>query len=316
MAIAGAVAPMTLAAGQAASGVAARRAMRDTSLDAGSRGFALWTLPLYQNIRGFGLETGQLDYGFRGNLGGVAIGADKTFENGLRLGVAAHIGGGEARSTGDVRRTKNRATFGGAGLYASWARGPFALSGDVTYTSTRNRLTQKLPSGMGMADLKSTVRGHAGSASLEAQWHVPVAGFDVAPHLGARATVLRMDDHTLKSGGTVAKAEGDTTTIVTIPAGVRASREITLENGMRIKPMVDLGVTAAAGDRKVKSRVRFTGVERKVTESARIMDRVTGGGMAGLEIGRGDVSASVAYSGQFGKKTSAQGVALTLRWEF
>ena len=65
-------------------------------VDRNTTGFALWIAPLWQNQHGWGMEAGNLDYGFNGNLGGVSLGADYTFENAIRAGITFNIGGGYA----------------------------------------------------------------------------------------------------------------------------------------------------------------------------------------------------------------------------
>ncbi|NME52825.1 beta strand repeat-containing protein, partial [Desulfovibrio piger] len=53
-------------------------------VDRNTTGFALWIAPLWQSQHGWGMDADTMDYGFNGNLGGVSLGADYTFENAIR----------------------------------------------------------------------------------------------------------------------------------------------------------------------------------------------------------------------------------------
>lgn len=109
-------------------------------VDRNTTGFALWIAPLWQNQHGWGMEAGNLDYGFNGNLGGVSLGADYTFENAIRAGITFNIGGGYAESSGgDLNSTENRMTFWGLGASpagttrtsASWPTCPTPAPGTI-----------------------------------------------------------------------------------------------------------------------------------------------------------------------------------------
>lgn len=105
-----------------------------------ARQFALWVMPLYQSTNGFGLEAGNYSYDFNGALGGVALGADYTFDNMLRAGLTFNIGGGYAQGSGDLNKTTNNMNFWGVGAYVGLMRNNFGLTADVNYTSTYNKL--------------------------------------------------------------------------------------------------------------------------------------------------------------------------------
>ncbi|WP_303172340.1 hypothetical protein, partial [uncultured Desulfovibrio sp.] len=107
MALAGAVPQMTMAASNAAGNAVTQRTGlarpggnaiqsmgTDGSMqtgasagDAARTGFAMWIMPLYQSSNGYGMKAGNFDMDFSGGLGGVAIGADYTFDNAIRAGI-------------------------------------------------------------------------------------------------------------------------------------------------------------------------------------------------------------------------------------
>lgn len=333
IAIAGAVPQMTKAANDAAGAAITQRtslaqpegtlqavdqngaAIQDNGLHANS--FALWIMPLYQSTNGFGMEAGNFDYDFNGALGGVALGADYTFENMLRLGVSFNIGGGYARGTGDLNKTTNNMNFWGIGAYAGWTKNNFGLTADVNYTSTYNKLKQELPAQMEMSDLKGDISAWAISAGLRAEYKFETAYLDIIPHAGFRFMNLNSDSYDVKSNGsTVLNGDSFTQNIWTFPLGVSFAKNYQLENSWKVKPLLDLNVTPAAGDIKAKTNIRFSGIGQEAELDTKMMDYVSYGGTAGIEFGNDSLSFGVSYNGQFGAESSAHGVFGTFRYEF
>uniref|UniRef100_UPI0013EB2E41 beta strand repeat-containing protein n=1 Tax=Desulfovibrio sp. ZJ369 TaxID=2709793 RepID=UPI0013EB2E41 len=200
MALLGAVPQMTLAANNAAGNAVTQRTSlaqpggnaiqsmaSDGSVSGASAtevaksGFALWIMPLYQSANGWGLEGGNFNMDYSGGLGGVAIGADYTFENAIRAGITFNIGGGYATGSGDFNETTNDMSFWGIGAYAGWTKNNFGLTADVNYTSTYNKLEQELPAAMQMDSLKSDVTAWAISAGLRGEYKFETSVLDIIP---------------------------------------------------------------------------------------------------------------------------------------
>lgn len=322
MAIIGAVPQMAFAANDAAANAVnnrfgiARSGMGALSENYNS-GLGLWIMPLYQSVNGFGMEAGNLDHDFSGALGGVALGADWSFSNHLRVGLAFDIGGGYAKGSGDMQDTENHMSFWGLEAYAGWRPGDFGLFADFGLTSTYNRLKQELPGFMGMNDLKSDVEAIVLSGGLRAEYTFHAGALEITPHAGARYHYLRADSHDIKSGGlTMVKADSFDQNIWTFPLGVSFNSEAELSNGWNLRPSLDLAITPAVGDIKAKTKARFTGTSHKADLSTQTRDWTTYGGTAGLELAKDNLSLSVFYSGQFGPHSSAHGVNAAFRYEF
>ena len=175
--------------------------------DAARTGFAMWIMPLYQSSNGFGMNAGNFDMDFSGGLGGVAIGADYTFDNAIRAGITFNIGGGYATGSGDLNETTNNMNFWGIGAYAGWAQNNFGVTADVNYTSTYNKLEQDLPASMQMGKLKSDVTAYAISAGLRGEYKIETSALDIIPHVGVRYMSLNTDEYDVKSGGTLLKGD-------------------------------------------------------------------------------------------------------------
>ena len=287
-------------------------------VDRNTTGFALWIAPLWQSQHGWGMEAGNLDYGFNGNLGGVSLGADYTFENAIRAGITFNIGGGYAESSGgDLNSTENRMSFWGLGAYAGWNYENFGLMADVSYTSTWNDLKQDMDSRMGMGDLEADVQASAISAGLRAEYKLETSVLDVIPHIGVRYMSLNTWGFDAESnGGTVLEGDGFHQDIWTFPVGVTFSKDFTLDSGWSFKPSIDFSVIPAAGDIKAKQDVAFTGLPGSYEVETQMMDYLTWQGGVGLEMGNDTMSFGVNYTLQAGQHTTGHGVFGSFRYEF
>ena len=287
-------------------------------VDRNTTGFALWIAPLWQNQHGWGMEADNMDYGFNGNLGGVSLGADYTFENAIRAGITFNIGGGYAESSGgDLNSTENRMSFWGLGAYAGWNYENFGLMADVSYTSTWNDLKQDMDSRMGMGDLEADVQASAISAGLRAEYKLETSVLDVIPHIGVRYMSLNTWGFDAESnGGTVLEGDGFHQDIWTFPVGVTFTKDFTLDSGWSFKPSVDFSVIPAAGDIKAKQDVAFTGLPGTYEVETQMMDYLTWQGGVGLEMGNDTMSFGVNYTLQAGQHTTGHGVFGSFRYEF
>lgn len=287
-------------------------------VDRNTTGFALWIAPLWQNQHGWGMEAGNLDYGFNGNLGGVSLGADYTFENAIRAGITFNIGGGYAESSGgDLNSTENRMTFWGLGAYAGWNYENFGLMADVSYTSTWNDLEQDMDGRMGMGDLEADVQASAISAGLRTEYKLETSVLDVIPHIGVRYMSLNTWGFDAESnGGTVLEGDGFHQDIWTFPVGVTFTKDFTLDSGWSFKPSIDFSVIPAAGDIKAKQDVAFTGLPGTYEVETQMMDYLTWQGGVGLELGNDTMSFGVNYTLQAGQHTTGHGVFGSFRYEF
>ena len=287
-------------------------------VDRDTTGFALWIAPLWQNQHGWGMEADSMEYGFNGNLGGVSLGADYTFENAIRAGITFNIGGGYAESSGgDLNSTQNDMTFWGLGAYAGWHYENFGLMADVSYTSTWNDLKQDMDSRMGMGDLEADVQATAISAGLRAEYKLETSVLDIIPHIGVRYMSLNTWGYDVDTdGGTVLEGDGFHQDIWTFPVGVTFSKDIALDSGWTFKPSVDFSVIPAAGDIKAKSDVAFTGLPGTYEVETQTMDYLTWQGGVGLEMGNDTMSFGVNYTLQAGQHTTGHGVFGSFRYEF
>jgi len=294
--------------GNVQTGVAAGDTMKN--------GFAMWIMPLYQSWNAWGLEGGNLDMDVHGGLGGLAVGADYTFDHAFRAGITVNMGGGYAEGSGDFNKTTNDFTFWGLGAYLGWSQNNFGLTADINHTWVYNDVEQNLPATMQMDNLKSDITSRALSAGLRGEYKLETDALDITPHVGVRYTYLTTDKYDVESNGTVMEGDAIHQGIWTFPVGVAFSKDVQMENGWYVKPSLDLSVVPAAGDIKARGDVRFTGVNGSAELSTQTMDYITYMGQVGLEFGNDTVKLGVNYNLQMGAQSTAHGVFGTLRYEF
>lgn len=281
------------------------------------RSFALWALPLYESIDHFGLDGGNESYGFRGGVGGLAIGGDYTWNNTLRAGISLNMGAGYVKSTGEVSSTRNSATFWGVGAYGVWKPGAFSLDAEVDLTSVYNKVTQDLPSGLDASEMKADIQALSLGMSLRAEYEIDTKYVDLRPHFGVRYLHMVSEpfDATL-NGEEVLHGNRTHQNIWTLPFGIVFTKDFKLENGFEITPLLNLKAIPALGDTYARTSVRYAGAHSDQEFDSQVMDDITWGGRAGVELRTGNFTAGLNYVAQFGEHTANQGLFGVLRYEF
>jgi len=281
-------------------------------------GLGVWLMPLYQNNHVWGMKAGNFKTGYNGSLGGIALGADYTFQEMFRIGASFNVGGGYAKSSGDFSTSDNRSTFWGVNLYGGWAVNNFGIGVEGGYTGTYNALRQDVPAPMHMDSLKGDVNSDAWHAGLRAEYYVETPVLDIIPHAGVRWIGMHMDSYKVKSGGgTVFKVDDSYQSIWTFPVGVSFAKSFSSDSGWRFRPQVDAGVIPAAGDVRSRARVRIPGVADSTDLKVQQVDYVTFDGTAGFEIANDKgFSFDVNYNLQLSEHRIGHGVYGTLRYEF
>ncbi len=280
-------------------------------------GFAMWVMPMWQSNKSFGMNAGNFKVDTRARIGGVAIGADYTIEQAIRLGLTFNIGGGHATGSGDFAETTNNMDFWGIGAYAGWTWNNFGLTADVTYTSTSNDIKQEMHPDFRMGDLKSEVRASAISTGIRGEYKIATSALDITPHVGVRYMNLTTNGYDVKSNGLkIQTSESAHQNIWTFPVGVQFAKSFDMNNGWYVKPSLDLSIIPAAGDIEAPNDIRFTGISGATSMETQTMDRVSYGGQVGLEFGNDNMKLGMNYNLQMGAHSTNHGVFGTLRYEF
>lgn len=324
IAILGGVPQMTLAADRAAMDAGETRAsfsdspsLRITSNDIDGRSFGLWIMPLYDSLNTREWPANNFNYDLYGNLGGVAFGADWTFDSLWRIGLYADAGGSYAKSGGDLAKTTNKSGFGGLGVYAGVNTGDFILAANLHYTASHNYLKQELPASLEMKDPEGELTGRAYSGALKALYRIGLGeNWRLLPYAGVRYTYLETDNYTIYSNGPLLDGEKTGQSIWTFPAGLDLLGELATESGWLLRPRLNAGIIPAAGNLSGKSRVRFSGVPGVGDVESQTMDYMRFLAGIGLEVSREGLSLGMTANmrlGQHGEENTLFGV---FRYEF
>ncbi len=323
MSTAGAVPQMSRAAADAAT-LAVMNRLLSASPSAGAVGadglspsMALWITPLWQHQQNRDVG-GSLDYGWSGSLGGIAIGADYTFDN-IRIGAAFSVGGAWTESSGDIAATNSHMTFWGAGLYGGWHQDGFGLAADVSWTGTFSSVEQDLDDSPGMdSSLDADMQAGVLSAGLRGEYRVHTGLLDVVPHAGVRFMHINVRGYEAEGAdGTLFASDGLQQSVWTFPLGVTFTKHVSLDRDWTVRPSVDVSVMPAAGEVKAREDIRFAGVPAVAEMETQILDWVTWKGSAGVEFARGtNTSIGLNYTLQSGQHAATHGLFATFKYEF
>ena len=281
-------------------------------------GLGLWLMPLYQNNHVWGMTAGNFKTGYNSSLGGIAFGADYTFQEMFRIGASFNVGGGYAKSSGDLSSSENFSTFWGVNLYGGLSVNNFGLGVEGGYTGTYNQLRQDAASAFMPSLEANNVYSRAWHAGLRAEYRLETPALDIIPHAGVRWIGIHLDGYNVKGGGgTVFKVDDSYQSIWTFPVGVTFAKTFSFDSGWSFKPQVDAGVIPAAGDVKSKARVRIPGVAGSADLKVQQVDYTTFDGTAGFEVANGKgFSIGLNYNLQLSEHRTGHGVFGTLRYEF
>lgn len=282
-----------------------------------SEGVNLWAVPMYGNLYSSDMVTSGASV--RGQFGGVAIGADFGVGDLLggkyRLGASFNVGGGQSKSKGTVISAKNNFDFGGVNVYGVWTKGAFNVIGSLGYGYGNHELALGLPMA-GFASADGDVDTKALTADLRAEYLVKTDVMDILPHVGVRYTALKTDAHDLMVGGDVLNSvKADTQYIVQFPIGVTLSKDLACSD-WAVKPMIDLSVIPAIGDKHSTTMVNFSGVNAWDNVSARVLDRTSWTGTLGVQAQKGNFTLSMNYGVQHASNETDQSVQVKLNWMF
>ncbi len=259
-------------------------------------GFALWLSPLYKHSFAHGFESGSFEHSRATDMGGLSLGADYTFNEMFRLGLAFNLGTGYTRSQGDFDETTNDFDFWALSLYGAFYKNNFALLADVGLSKVFGEVEQDLPSSIGMSTLDASPSSTVWTAGLRAEYTFNTSFMDITPYVGARYMHVQTHEYDVKSGGTVASVEADNQGVWYFPVGVSFTKDIVTKNDWIITPKLDLGIVAATGDLNTTSSTNVSGVSGVVDYTMQNVDGIAFSGGAGLEIVKDNFSMGFNYN--------------------
>lgn len=268
-----------------------------------------WATPLYRHQGSDSYDFDGGDYGSSTNLYGVAVGADMAFVPSFRAGVAAHVGSGKSESEGDLNYVKDEFDFYGASLYGVYQAGRFSLLCDAGYTYVDN-------DSEGSGFKASSFGTDVFAAGVNAKYAFQAGSVGIAPHLGVRYVSSHIDGYDVKADGVKYMGVGSITqNVVKFPLGVTFSTDVKAGD-WTVRPVGDITVTAAAGDRDVDSDVTLVGFNG-FSVNGDVVDPVSARASVGIDAQMGQslgLGLGVAYTGS--KNLNEASVSGSFRYTF
>ncbi len=277
------------------------------------QGAGLWVTPIYKNHDSDGFDADGVDYGVDMNIYGVALGADYTLSNGLRVGAMFNIGSGDADGQGTASQASNDFDYYGFGLYAGYTMGQFSVVGDISYTAVDNDVEANL----GAFD---TVGASLDSTNLSfgvtGKYEFDFNGLYVTPHAGLRYSTIDIDDYDVDGEQVYAHFAADSIDVFSVPVGVTVAKEITA-GSWTVKPAFDVTLTGNFGDDSFDGDVSWAGIENATTAtSTEVLDNFTYGATLGVGAKTGNFSLGLGVNYTGSSNTDEFGVNANARYVF
>ena len=276
------------------------------------QGAGLWLSPVYKNHSSDGFDAEGADYGVDMDLYGLALGADYTLANGVRIGAMFNVGSGDADGNGVASGVSNEFDYYGFGVYGGYTMGALSVVADVTYTAVDNDFDAS--TGLTTySKLEGSAYSDALSIGVTGQYEFVTQSMTVTPHAGLRFSRIDLDDYTVDGADVIADYDADSMNIFSIPVGVTFAKEFT-GDAWTVKPSLDLTLTGNFGDDETDGTVHWAGVENLSTNvSSEVIDNFTYGATLGVAAKTGNFSLGlgVNYTGssnvdEFGVNANAR----------
>ena len=310
----GGVAQSAMAAGASTYDAIAGRmgvgsSMGNVTIANNTQGASLWLTPIYKNSESDGFEADNLDYGVDIDLYGVALGADFTMQNGVRVGAMFNVGSGDADGNGAGSAVSNDFDYYGFGVYAGYTYGAFSVLADVTYTVADNDVEGSTSLGQVSTSLDSTNL----SVGVTGQYNLNLGGVDVTPHAGLRFSSIDIDDYDVAD---IASYDADSLNIFSIPVGVTFAKEFQGE-AWTWKPSLDITVQGNFGDDSADGTVHWAGIDNlKADISSEVIDNFTYGATLGVAAQTGNFSMGLGINYTGSSNVDDYGVSANARFVF
>ncbi len=297
-------------------GMAAGSLEADESI---KNGLALWLLPMYKYSRVSGISVGAFEHGYDSSLGGMSLGADYTFDNAFRVGLAFNLGTGSAESTGDLSKTDSDFDFWGLSLYGAYYKDKFSLMADIGYSAVKGESSQEVPAVLGSSSLEADTDSDVWTLGLTAEYIFETKFVDIRPHVGIRYMNIDVADYDTKNtAGIIAQTKSESQDVWYFPVGVTFSTDFESESNWVFTPSADLGFIAAAGDLDATSISTIPGVAGSTKSTMQTVDDFAFSGGVGLNLANKDkgISFGFNYNLQASKHETGHLFNASFRYEF
>lgn len=259
------------------------------------QGGAMWVAPVYKSRETNGFKAQGLEYGTDTSINGLVLGADLTYEDGMRYGVIANIGEGDSSGEGAAKGVSSEYKYYSFGFYAGYNYKAFSMVGDLSYSVVDSDVDANTDAGMVNTSFNTTNL----SVGVTGQVNLSYRGLDIVPHAGLRYSMIDMDDYDMNGNGKIGSVSVDKANVMSVPVGVTISKEYFSEE-WSFQPSIDLNLTANFGDDKIDGNVKWSGISNAdLNTSNEFMDDLTYGVIFGFgaQSERLSIGAGLGYQG-------------------
>ena len=259
------------------------------------QGGAMWVAPVYKSRETNGFKAQGLEYGTDTSITGLVLGADLTYEDGMRYGVMANIGDGDSSGEGAAKGVSSEYKYYSFGFYAGYNYKAFSMVGDLSYSVVDSDVDANTDAGMVNTSFNTTNL----SVGVTGQVNLSYRGLDIVPHAGLRYSMIDMDDYDMNGNGKIGSVSVDKANVMSVPVGVTISKEYFSEE-WSFQPSIDLNLTANFGDDKIDGNVKWSGISNAdLNTSNEFMDDLTYGVIFGFgaQSERLSIGAGLGYQG-------------------
>lgn len=204
-----------------------------------------WVQPIGSRLSTDELKAGGLTTGYSINTYGIMGGYDWTVPNGDIWGIAASYQSGDADGEGSALDMSSDVKARSLHIWAARHIGDLRVMGALSYMKSESESTMSTSVGSLSSD---ELAATAYSFGMRADLTKKFGSFKLVPHVGARVSMIDMDDFTVTYQNQEAfKFTEDKSWLFEVPVGVTAATEFEYQR-WNVQPYVDVTLRGRFGD--------------------------------------------------------------------
>lgn len=270
-----------------------------------------WIQPIGTRMKTDDLALGDTAYGYSLDAYGLMGGYDLRMGD-WTLGLAGSYQEGDADSEGDVLPASTDIKSKAAHLWAAKTYGETYVIGTLSYVKTEGETR------MGVMDksLDADIEATGWSAGIRAERAFPVGGFTFTPHVGARVSLVDVDDYSINMDDkALFSVNEDKATIFEVPVGLAVKTPTFMFQTFKVQPYADVTVRGRFGD--TESSYTLEGSKTTDTIDYDVAGKFVGDLKVGYMSTYKDLNLGMSYSlsaGDAGRQNHT--LELTMRVDF